>query len=127
MKASVKKAVLNPSEETAKEANKRRDKALKSGIITKDQYKQNKKLYINLKNNYINEQEYKMALAQYAVQKQKRANKVLYLRDTIGTNNKKYEGGLKAFNNATDYWGNYTITRMDNGQYHVTRTDVYYY
>ena len=36
MKSSVKKAVLNPSEETVKEANKRIDKALKSGIITKN-------------------------------------------------------------------------------------------
>ena len=36
MKSSVKKAVVNPSEETVKEANKRIDKALKSGIITKN-------------------------------------------------------------------------------------------
>ncbi len=36
MKSSVKKAVLNPSEETVKEANKRIDKALKNGIITKN-------------------------------------------------------------------------------------------
>ena len=36
MKSSVKKAVVNPSEDTVKEANKRIDKALKSGIITKN-------------------------------------------------------------------------------------------
>ncbi len=36
MKSSIKKAVVNPSEETVKEANKRIDKALKSGIITKN-------------------------------------------------------------------------------------------
>ncbi len=36
MKSSVKKAVVTPSEETVKEANKRIDKALKSGIITKN-------------------------------------------------------------------------------------------
>ena len=36
MKSSVKKAVVNPSEDAAKEANKRIDKALKSGIITKN-------------------------------------------------------------------------------------------
>ena len=36
MKSSVKKAVVTPSEDAAKEANKRIDKALKSGIITKN-------------------------------------------------------------------------------------------
>ena len=36
MKSSIKNAVVNPSEETVKEANKRIDKALKSGIITKN-------------------------------------------------------------------------------------------
>ena len=36
MKSSVKKAITNPSSETVNEANKRIDKALKSGIITKN-------------------------------------------------------------------------------------------
>ena len=36
MKSSVKKAVVEPSVETVNEANKRIDKALKSGIITKN-------------------------------------------------------------------------------------------
>lgn len=36
MKTAIKKAVVNPSEETVKEANKRIDKALSSGIITKN-------------------------------------------------------------------------------------------
>ena len=36
MKSSVKKAIVNPSNETVNEANKRIDKALKSGIITKN-------------------------------------------------------------------------------------------
>ena len=36
MKSSVKKAIVNPSEDAVKEANKRIDKALKSGIITKN-------------------------------------------------------------------------------------------
>ena len=36
MKSSVKNAVVNPSVDTAKEANKRIDKALKNGIITKN-------------------------------------------------------------------------------------------
>ena len=36
MKSSIKKAIVNSSEENAKEANKRIDKALKSGIITKN-------------------------------------------------------------------------------------------
>jgi len=36
MKSSIKNAVVNPSDETVKEANKRIDKALKSGIITKN-------------------------------------------------------------------------------------------
>ncbi|MBQ9024029.1 MAG: 30S ribosomal protein S20 [Bacilli bacterium] len=36
MKSSVKKAIIEPSVETVKEANKRIDKALKSGIITKN-------------------------------------------------------------------------------------------
>lgn len=36
MKSAVKKALVNPSEETFNEANKRIDKALKSGIITKN-------------------------------------------------------------------------------------------
>ena len=36
MKSSIKNAVVNPSEETVKEANKRIDKALKNGIITKN-------------------------------------------------------------------------------------------
>lgn len=36
MKTTIKNAVVNPSEETINEANKRIDKALKSGIITKN-------------------------------------------------------------------------------------------
>lgn len=36
MKTAIKKAVLSPSDETVKEANKRIDKALSSGIITKN-------------------------------------------------------------------------------------------
>lgn len=36
MKSSVKKAIEKPSVETVNEANKRIDKALKSGIITKN-------------------------------------------------------------------------------------------
>ena len=36
MRSSVKKAVVTPSEETFNEANKRIDKALNSGIITKN-------------------------------------------------------------------------------------------
>lgn len=36
MRSSIKKAVVTPSEETFNEANKRIDKALKSGIITKN-------------------------------------------------------------------------------------------
>ena len=36
MKTAVKKAIINPSEETAKEATKRIDKALSSGIIKKN-------------------------------------------------------------------------------------------
>ena len=36
MKSSVKNAVVNPNENTVKEANKRIDKALKNGIITKN-------------------------------------------------------------------------------------------
>ena len=36
MKSSVKKAITEPSKETVNEANKRIDKALKSGIITKN-------------------------------------------------------------------------------------------
>ena len=36
MKTAIKKAVVNPSEETVKEANKKIDKALSSGIITKN-------------------------------------------------------------------------------------------
>ena len=36
MKSSVKKAVVTPSEETVKEANKRIDKALNQGVITKN-------------------------------------------------------------------------------------------
>ena len=36
MKTAVKKAIVNPSEETAKEATKRIDKALSSGIIKKN-------------------------------------------------------------------------------------------
>lgn len=36
MKTAIKKAIINPSEETVKEATKRIDKALTSGIITKN-------------------------------------------------------------------------------------------
>ena len=36
MKSSIKKAVVTPSVENVNEANKRIDKALKSGIITKN-------------------------------------------------------------------------------------------
>ena len=36
MKSSVKKAIVQPSAETFNEANKRIDKALKNGIITKN-------------------------------------------------------------------------------------------
>lgn len=36
MKSAVKKAIVNPSEETVKEATKRIDKALTSGIIKKN-------------------------------------------------------------------------------------------
>ena len=36
MKTAIKKAVVNPSEETVKEANKKIDKALSSGIINKN-------------------------------------------------------------------------------------------
>lgn len=36
MKTAVKKAIVNPSEETVKEATKRIDKALSSGIIKKN-------------------------------------------------------------------------------------------
>ena len=37
MKTAIKKAVVSPSEETVKEANKKIDKALSSGIITKNE------------------------------------------------------------------------------------------
>ena len=36
MKTTIKKALVNPSEETLKEANKKIDKALNSVIITKN-------------------------------------------------------------------------------------------
>lgn len=36
MKTAIKKAITNPSEESLREANKRIDKALSSGIITKN-------------------------------------------------------------------------------------------
>lgn len=36
MKSSIKKAIVEPSVDTVNEANKRIDKALKSGIITKN-------------------------------------------------------------------------------------------
>ena len=36
IKTAIKKAVVSPSEETVKEANKKIDKALSSGIITKN-------------------------------------------------------------------------------------------
>lgn len=36
MKTSIKKAITNPNEETVKEATKRIDKALSSGIIKKN-------------------------------------------------------------------------------------------
>lgn len=36
MKTAIKKAIVNPSDETVKEASKRIDKALSSGIIKKN-------------------------------------------------------------------------------------------
>lgn len=36
MKTAIKKAITNPSEDTVKEATKKIDKALSSGIITKN-------------------------------------------------------------------------------------------
>jgi small subunit ribosomal protein S20 len=52
MKTTIKKALVNPSEETVNEANKRIDKALKSGIITKNKAaRQKSRIAKKLNNN----------------------------------------------------------------------------
>lgn len=110
-----------------KTAIKEDKKRVKSGEITKSEHKENVKAYRRARNNFTNSQEFQMAVAQYYVQKVRRANKVTYLEAVKGKNSKAYQRGLKAFNNKTDYWGNYTITRHGDGRYSVTRTDVYAY
>ena len=102
------------------------DKAkVKSGQITKAEAKGNKKRLNSSRRQFEQSQEFQMAVAQYYVQKVRRANKVKYLDAVKGSGSKAYKRGLKAFNNKTDYWGNYTITRHGDGRYSVTRTDVY--
>ncbi len=52
MKTAVKKAIVNPSQEAVNEANKRIDKALKSGIITKNKAaRQKSRIAKKLNNN----------------------------------------------------------------------------
>ena len=52
MKTTIKKALVNPSEETLKEANKKIDKALNSGIITKNKAaRQKSRIAKKLNNN----------------------------------------------------------------------------
>ena len=49
---TIKKALVNPSEETLKEANKKIDKALNSGIITKNKAaRQKSRIAKKLNNN----------------------------------------------------------------------------
>lgn len=110
-----------------KTAIKEDKQRVKSGEITKSEHKENIKAYRRARNDFTNSQEIQMAVAQYYVQKVRRANKVTYLEAVKGKNSKAYQRGLKAFNNKTDYWGNYTITRHGDGRYSVTRTDVYVY
>ena len=52
MKTTRKKALVNPSEETLKQANKKIDKALNSGIITKNKAaRQKSRIAKKLNNN----------------------------------------------------------------------------
>ena len=73
MKTTIKKALVNPSEETLKEANKKIDKALNSGIITKNKAARQKsriaKKLNNITHYYILDSKYSSSqtLEQYQV------------------------------------------------------------
>ncbi len=99
----------------------------KSGQITKDEYKSNKKMMVDAKRDFDNRQEYNMAIAQYQVQRTRAMNKQIYIGVVKGKDSKAYKRGEEHLKKNMESWGNYSIKMNHDGTYSVTRTDYYYY
>ena len=91
----------------------------KSGQITKNEYKSNKKMMIAAKRNFDNQQEYNMAVAQYQVQRTRAMNKQIYIGAVKGKDSKAYQRGEKHLQRNMESWGNYSITQNPDGTYRV--------
>ena len=109
------------------EATKSERQKYKSGEITKAEYKARKSNYQRQKRDFDRQQEYKMAVAQYHVERIKSENRLKYVGIIKGTNSKAWKRGVERYKKGKEYWGNYTIQERSDGTYRVTRTDYYYY
>jgi hypothetical protein len=119
-------ATKDSSKKTRQYINSEKTK-YKSGEITKEQYKQNRKEMMTAKRNFDQRQEYNMAIAQYHVQRARAMNKQIYVGTIKGRDSKAYKRGERHLKKNIEYWGNYTIQETPDGTYRVTRTDYYYY
>lgn len=110
-----------------KVANKQ---AYKKGQISKENYQSYKKANAAWRTRELRRSEYNMAVGMYEVEHIKRANKLVYIEDIKGKESKAYKRGYEALKKNKEYYGvgssTYTIHKDSKGQYHVSRTDVYF-
>lgn len=95
----------------------------KSGKITKKQMSSRIKEQRARADQRRNQNENNMVISHYKAVKQLRKYKAEYMRDVYGENSKRFKKAIRAASAAVEYYGNYSISVLPNGDYHIIRYD----
>lgn len=99
----------------------------KTGQISRSQFKAGKKQLKDDRRSAFDSSEKKCVIGQFFVRKLERENDAVYLSEIKGRNSKAFRKAYAKAQSATEGIGNYRVTALPDGTFHITRYDVYYY
>lgn len=99
----------------------------KAGQISRSQFKAGKKQLNANRRSAFDSSEKKCVIGQFYVRKLERENDAAYLSEIKGRDSKAFRKAYAKAQSATESIGNYRVTALPDGTFHITRYDVYYY